>query len=116
MDTVFLSGFSLQGKHGVLERERRVEQEFVIDITADVDTRLSAASDKLEDTVDYVRFRDIAADVIQNESHYLIERAAERIAARILEDTRIRRLSVTIRKPSVLPRGIPGITIVRTQA
>lgn len=115
MDTVFLSGLSVQGKHGVMERERHVEQEFVLDITADFDTRKAAASDKLEDTLDYVRFRDIATDVITNESHYLIERVAERIASRIMEDVRISRISITIRKPAVLPSGIPGITITRTR-
>ena len=116
MDTVFLNSLSIQGKHGVMERERNVEQEFILDISADIDTRASAASDKLEDTLDYVRFRDIATDVITNESHYLIERVAERIATRIMEDGRITRLSVTIRKPAVLPNGIPGISIVRTRA
>lgn len=116
MDTVFLSNFSVLGKHGVMERERRVEQEFVLDISAEVDVRPSAESDKLEDTVDYVRFRDIASDVITRESHYLIEKVAERIAARIMGDRRIKRVSVTIRKPAVLPSGVPGITIVREQA
>ena len=115
MDTVFLNGLSLHGKHGVMERERHVEQEFILDIVADVDTRPAAHSDQLNDTVDYVRFRDIATDVITNESHYLIERVAERIAERILEDRKIISLSVTIRKPAVLPNGIPGITIVRTR-
>lgn len=113
MDTVFLNGLSVQGKHGVMERERHVEQEFVLDIAADFDTRASAQSDNLEDTLDYVRFRDIAVDVITHESHYLIERVADRIASRILEDARIQRVSITIKKPSVLPSGVPGISITR---
>lgn len=116
MDTVFLNGLSLHGKHGVMERERHVEQEFVLDISAEVDTRNAARSDNLVDTVDYVRFRDIATDVIENESHYLIERVADRIATRILEDAHIQTVSVTIRKPAVLPNGIPGITITRARA
>ncbi len=114
MDSVFLHGLSLSGKHGVMPRERKVEQEFILDITAKMDTRAAAASDNLTDTADYVRFRDIAENVIQNESHYLIERVADRIAARILEDTRIREVTVSIRKPAVLPCGVPGITVVRT--
>lgn len=113
MDRVFLNGFSVQGKHGVMDRERKVEQEFVLDIEALVNTQDAARSDKLADTVDYVRFRDIAAEVIGGESHYLIERVADLIAARIMEDIRIQSVSVTVRKPAVLPNGIPGITIVR---
>ncbi len=114
MDTVFLNGLSIHGKHGVLPRERKVEQEFIIDITATIDTSTASISDNLADTVDYVLFRDIAEDVIQNESHYLIERVAARIASRILEDSRIQEVTVTIKKSAVLPNGVPGITIVRT--
>lgn len=115
MDTVFLYGLSVQGKHGVMERERHVEQEFIVDIEASTDTQRAAETDDLRDTLDYVRFRDIVRDVIENESHYLIERVAERIASRILEDSRVVELKITIRKPAVLPSGVPGITIVRSQ-
>ena len=115
MDSVFLNGLSINGKHGVMPRERKIEQEFIIDIAAKVDTSAAAASDALADTVDYVRFRDIAEDVIKNESHYLIERVADRIATRILEDARIQEITIKIRKPAVLPNGIPGITITRTR-
>ncbi len=116
MDRVFLNSLSVQGKHGVMERERHVEQEFVLDIEATVDTRGASQSDNLADTVDYVRFRDIAEDVIKNESHYLIEKVADRIASRILEDTKIREVTIIIRKPAVLPNGIPGIAITRSRA
>jgi 7,8-dihydroneopterin aldolase/epimerase/oxygenase len=116
MDRVFLNGLSVHGKHGVMPRERKVEQEFIVDIVATVDTTAAAASDTLDDTVDYVRFRDIAEHVIKTESHYLIERVADRIATRIMEDARIQEISITIQKPAVLPNGIPGITITRARA
>ena len=116
MDRVFLNGLSVLGKHGVMERERHVEQEFLLDIEARFDTRAAAESDAIDDTLDYVRFRDIAESVIKGESHYLIERVADRIAARILEDLRIQQVSVTIRKPAVLPSGVPGITVERSRS
>ncbi len=116
MDRVFIEGLSLAGKHGVQEHERRVEQEFVLDISATVDMRKAAETDKIEDAVDYVRFRNIARDIIEKETHYLIERIAQKIADRILEDARIAEVTVTIRKPAVLPSGVPGITITRTRA
>lgn len=115
MDTVFLDGLMLSGKHGVMPHERKVEQEFIIDIAARIDTAAASASDNLADTVDYVRFRDIAEDVIQNESHYLIERVADRIESRILDDSRIQELTISIRKPAALQSGVPGVTIVRAR-
>lgn len=113
MDRVFIEGLSIAGKHGVQEHERRVEQEFVLDISATFDARPSAVSDSVEDTVDYVRFRDIAKKVIESETHYLIESIAQKIADEILQDIRIADVTITIRKPAVLPSGVPGISITR---
>lgn len=115
MDRVFIEGLSLAGKHGVQEHERKLEQEFVLDISATFDARVSAASDKIEDTVDYVRFRNIARDVIENSTHYLIEKIATLIADAILEDARISEVTISIRKPAVLPSGVPGISITRSR-
>jgi dihydroneopterin aldolase len=116
MDIVFLEGLSLKGKHGVKPEERRVEQEFLMDIRAWFDASVPAKSDKIKDTVDYSRFRDIAQDVISNNSFYLIEKIATMIAERILEDTRIAKVEITIRKPAVFQDSVPGISIIRARA
>lgn len=116
MDKVFIEGLSLAGRHGVQEHERRVEQEFVFDISATFDARKAGKSDKIADTVDYSRFRDIVKEVVASGPHYLIEKIASEIADRILKDTRIKEVTVTIRKPAVLPSGVPGISITRKRA
>ena len=116
MDRVFIEGLSLAGKHGVEEHERRLEQEFVLDISGTFDASKSAQSDKLADTIDYVRFRDIAKEVVEHSTHYLIEKIATSIAEKILEDKRIADVTITIRKPAVLPSGVPGISITRSRA
>ena len=113
MDTVFLEGLSLKGKHGVHERERQVEQEFLMDIKASFDTAKSAKTDKLADTVNYARFREIAQDVVSNNSFYLIEKVADLLASKILEDERIADVAITIRKPAVFEDCVPGVSIIR---
>ncbi len=113
MDRVFIEGLSVAGKHGVHDDERRVEQEFILDISVVFDAQKAAETDKIEDTVDYVRFHDIAREVLGSETHYLIERIAQKIADRILENARIEEVTITIRKPAALPNGVPGITITR---
>ena len=105
MDHIFIEKLSLKGKHGVHSHEREVEQEFLIDISAKFDTALAARTDKLEDTLDYVRFRDLAMEAVGKNSFFLIERLADTIARRILEDTRIESVSVTVRKPAALESG-----------
>lgn len=113
LDAIFIEGLKLSGKHGVHERERQESQEFLVDIRAEFDVRHASESDDLKDTLDYTQFATIAEDVVKKNSFYLIERLAATIANRILEDGRITRVSVTIRKPAALSNGVPGITVVR---
>lgn len=115
MDTVFIEGLRLSGKHGVHEHERQNEQEFIIDIHGTLDIRTAALSDNLTDTVDYSHFAVIAREVVEKNSFDLIERLADTICSRILEDKRLTGVSVTIRKPAALGNGLPGVTIVRTR-
>ena len=115
MDSIFIEKLSLRGKHGVGAEERNTEQEFLIDIRAEFDMRPAATSDKLGDTVDYSAFRTVATEVVSNNSFYLIERMAALIAERILEDGRITKVVVTVRKPSVYENSVPGVTVERTR-
>lgn len=113
MDTVFVRDLSVKGRHGVHEHERQTEQEFLLDIEATFDARPAAASDALGDTVDYVNFVDVADRIVAGSSFFLIEKLAEMVAQEILKDERIYSVRVTVRKPSVLASGVPGITIER---
>src|SRR3989344_3085418 len=113
MDTVFVQNLSLKGRHGVGEPERRVEQEFLIDIEADMDLSPAEKSDSLTDTANYAEFVAVAREVVEKNSFYLIEKLAGSIAEKILMDARIQNVRITIRKPAVLKDALPGITIER---
>jgi 7,8-dihydroneopterin aldolase/epimerase/oxygenase len=115
MDRIFIERLSLKGKHGVHDREREVEQEFLFDIAVECDTQKAGSTDHLADTLDYVRFRDIAREVVEENSFYLIEKLAETVAQKILEDVRVLTVSVTIRKPAALESGVPGVVVIRTR-
>lgn len=115
MDTIFLHNLSILGKHGVGQEERNVEQEFLVDIEVDFDLAPAGASDNLSDTANYSDFASAAREVIENNSFYLIEKIAHLIAEKILLDARISRVRVSVRKPAVLPSGIPGISIERSR-
>lgn len=115
MDTVFVENLEIIGTHGVYEHERKFEQKFLVDIHATFDASAAGMSDKLADTLDYGSFCRIARETIQSKPVYLIEKLVLTIVNRILEDVRINSVSVTIRKPSVLASGVPGVTIMRTR-
>lgn len=117
MDKIFIENLHITGKHGVLEHERYHEQMFLVDISAEFDARPGAVSDKLSDTLNYATLRDIACDVIENQSVYLIEKLAHMMAERMLKESdRIQSVTITIRKPSIFPTGVPGVTLTRTRS
>ena len=115
MDTIFVKDLAITGKHGVMGHEWSHEQSFLVDMVVWFDTRKSSQSDKLSDSINYAHLCTIAKDVIEGQSVYLIETLASLIVEGILKDSRIEKVKVAIRKPSVLPSGVPGVSIVRKQ-
>lgn len=115
-DRIFIEGLAVNGKHGVLPHEWSHEQRFLVDIVVACDTRKSAHSDTVEHTINYADLCTIARNVIEGTSVYLIERLAHEIAERVLEEQRVQSVTVTIRKPTVLASGVPGVTIERIQS
>jgi dihydroneopterin aldolase len=53
LDELAVRGIECWGHHGVFDFERREGQTFVVDLVLGVDTAPAAASDDLQDTVDY---------------------------------------------------------------
>jgi len=113
MDRIFIEHLALRGKHGVSGEERSHEQEFVLDVTVDFDTAVAAKSDELSDTIDYNHFRDAARAVVAGPSFKLLERLADAVAQRILDEQRIAAVSVTVRKTEMFPDCTPGVTVKR---
>jgi 7,8-dihydroneopterin aldolase/epimerase/oxygenase len=113
MDYLHIDSLRFQGKHGAYTPERSVEQEFEISVRLGVEIQEACTSDVLEETVDYQLVKDKIQEVIEGESRYLIEKLAEDMASKILEDTRIRTIELTLKKNAVWSNGIPGVTITR---
>ena len=116
MDYIHIDKLVVRGKHGVMDRERKVEQEFEISLRLGVgDTSAAAKSHKIADAVDYAPVRDSIVSIIETHSYFLIETLADTIATEVLKDKRIKTLELTIKKPEVWDNGVPGLTIVRSQ-
>lgn len=117
VETIMLSGLRLQCLCGALpeEQNRRQPYEFDIEMTADV---AATESDVLDDTIDYGKVLDRVETVTENEAFQLFERMAARVAAAILEDERIRSVTVEVRKlrpPVAQDLASSGIRLTRSQ-
>jgi 7,8-dihydroneopterin aldolase/epimerase/oxygenase len=98
-DELTISGIECFGHHGVFDVERRDGQRFVIDLTLGLDTAPAAASDDLQDTVDYGSLVGAVKAAVERDPVDLIETLAARIAAICVSDRRVEWARVTVHKP-----------------
>ena len=105
-DRIHLRGVEAVGFHGVLTREKRDGQPFVVDVVLDLDLATAGKSDDLHDTVSYAEIAGEVMARITGPSFDLIERLAEVIADDTLRHSLVDAVTVTVHKPQA-PVGHP---------
>ena len=112
--TIELRGIELHAFHGVLERERAEGQRFLVDLELDVaDAAAAAASDRIEDAVDYRDVVAVVVEVVEGEPHNLLESLATELAERLAARFPVTRVRVRVRKPEVvLERPVDHAAVV----
>lgn len=102
--TIFLEGFTFECLIGILSEERRVSQPLRLDIELDADFTAAAASDRIEDTINYAEVGAALKALALERQYQLVESfAAEGCALILALDSRILRARMTIRKPLAVP-------------
>jgi dihydroneopterin aldolase len=96
-DRIELRGIRLLAVHGLLAEERLRPQPLEVDLDLEI-SDVAATSDDLADTADYGAAVDAVAAVIGGPPHDLLESLAGAIAAAVLEDPRVRSVTVAVRK------------------
>ena len=99
--TIHLGGLECFGRHGVLPAERDLGQRFVVDLALHLDRCDGVDTDALADTVDYGALAAAVAKIVEGPPVALLERLAERIARRALEEPGATAVEVAVRKPHV---------------
>ena len=103
MDTLGLEGIEVPCIIGDLPEERLREQTLRVDATLELDLHAAVASDAICDTVDYAALAGRIRERVRDAKCRLIERAAELVAAECLADSRVERVTVTVRKSGCVP-------------
>jgi dihydroneopterin aldolase len=104
-DRISVTGISAHGFHGVLDFERRDGQTFIVDVDLGVDTRSAAATDDLNQTVNYAEVAADVVSIITGDPHHLIETVAQRIADACLAYPLVQDVVVVVHKPQA-PVGV----------
>ena len=111
--TIELHGIELHGRHGVLESEQVDGQRFLVDLELELADEQAAATDRIEDAVDY---RDVVAaviEIVEGRRFDLLETVAATLADTLLARFPLVRVRVRVRKPDVaLDRSIEHAAVV----
>ncbi len=99
LDRITLRGLRVFARHGVLEHETRLGQEFIVDAVLWLDAGPAAAADDLTRTADYGAIAGRLVSVASGPPVRLIETLAERLAAECLADPAVQEAEVTVHKP-----------------
>ncbi len=110
-DKLFILGLRAEAIIGCYEWERDVPQPLEFDIELATNGAAAAATDALEDAVDYASISKRVIEEVEGSSYQLIESLAEHLAAMILREFGVRWLQLRIMKPTAVPDA-DGVGIV----
>ena len=85
MDKIIVKGLKLFAYHGVNPEEKVDGQNFILDITAELDASVAKISDNVDDTVSYAKIIKTARAVFTERSYDLIEAAANKVGMEIMK-------------------------------
>ncbi len=100
MEKIIIKGLKLFAYHGVNPEEKVDGQNFVLDITAELDVKKAQMSDNVDHTVSYAKIIKTATAVFTAQSYNLIETAANKVGMEIMETyPKLKSVTVLLKKP-----------------
>ena len=84
MDIIFLNDLRVETVIGIYDWERRIKQMVIFDFEMGTDIRKAAASDTIEDTLNYKAVAKRVIEFVETSEFQLVETLAERVAQLIL--------------------------------
>jgi FolB domain-containing protein len=101
-DRLLIKDLMLRCVLGLAEEERREKQDVLINLILWTDLRAAAASDNINDTVDYSAIKKRIITLVEASQYHLAETLADRIAKLCLEHPAVQQVQVTVDKPTAL--------------
>ena len=111
MDTIFLRDLEINATIGIFEWEKRIKQKVRIDLEMATDIAKAAATDSIDDTLDYKAISKRIIQFVEDSSYELIETLIEKISEIILNEFNVPWVRVTLSKPGAV-RGSRDVGIV----
>ena len=102
MDIIFLTGLTTECIIGIWDWERKVRQKVVIDLEMGADIRKAAASDHIDDTLDYKRVSKRVLGFVGESQFQLVETLTEQIAKIIVTEFDVPWVKVRLNKQGAI--------------
>jgi dihydroneopterin aldolase len=111
MYIIFINDLRIDTVIGVYAWERLVKQTVSLDLEMATELRQAAATDRIEDTLNYKAVAKRLIEFVGTSRFQLVETLAERITAIVLEEFGVRWLRLRLHKPGAL-RGARDVGVV----
>ncbi|MGB5426124.1 MAG: dihydroneopterin aldolase [Gammaproteobacteria bacterium] len=111
MDTVFINDLRIETIIGIYDWERKVRQTISLDLEMGTDIRQAAATDAIEDTLNYKAVAKRLIAFVEASEYQLVETLAEKIAAIVLDEFSVPWLKLTVHKPGAV-RGSRDVGVI----
>jgi len=111
MDIIFISEMKIDTVIGIWDWERKIRQTVVIDLEMAADIRKAAASDSVDDTLNYKLVAKRVQEFVGDSEFQLVETLAEKIAAIINDEFAVPWVRVRVNKPGAI-RGARDVGVV----
>ena len=98
MDIVFLRGLRIETTIGIYDWEKQIKQPVVLDLEMGADVAKGAATDRIEDALDYKRVSKRLKEFVSGSRFELVETLAERCAVLLREEFGIPWLRLSVNK------------------
>ncbi|MDH5454914.1 MAG: dihydroneopterin aldolase [Gammaproteobacteria bacterium] len=110
MDKIFLDELKIDTIIGIWDWERKIRQTVVIDLEMSADIARAAATDSVEDTLNYKSVAKRIQRFVGDSSFQLVETLAERIAGIIRDEFDVAWVKVRVHKPGAI-RGSKDVGV-----
>ena len=109
-DTIFLRDMRIDTVVGIWDWERKIRQTVSIDLELSADIRKAAATDSIDDTLNYKAVAKRIQAFVGDSGFQLVETMAEQIAAIILDEFDVDWVRVSVNKPGAI-RGARDVGV-----
>ncbi len=111
MDIIYLRNLRIETVIGIFEWERCIKQTVSLDLEMSADIRKAAASDTIEDTLDYKAVAKRLIEFVGGSEFQLVETLAERVTEVVREEFQVRWVRLCVNKEGAV-RGAGGVGVI----